>query len=703
MTVCVFLLFFLKTVLRSIKRSVGSWLFITSLVIVGKVEFATAQGVNVDSLNAQAARLLERSPDQALRLSLQSVQVALKTNYLSGHTQALNLAGQSYYQLNNYKKSLQYFSQALDKATQRRQDPEAGNAYQFLGQAYFDFGDYDRSLDLFFHSLRIREKIRDKEGTAQSLMLLGSVYDAWGKLDKAEEYYKKSLKLGESLKNTTGLAVLYNHLGQLHDKRQEYSKALDYLTQSLTIHQKQKHTRGLGQALHSIGEVYFHQKKYDKALNYYFRALKREQKLNLLAPVARSYNSIAACHASTGKYQQAIFYYEKAIVQGRKAHTREPLMKAYLGIAESYGELKNYKDAYANHQMYSTIRDSIFNNRTYAKIAEVEAKYQLENQQQEVEILRKERRINAITLRENRNLTYLMGILIGVLLILAIVLISRYRIKQRASRVVGARNQTIRTQNAALQEANQKLTASEADLRNLIATKDKFFTLVSHDLRGPLNSLTGLFEVLIKHIDHFEKTELKKFVNDMNQTVKNVLNLVENLLHWSRTQRGGIRYEPQALSLQEVITNILPMVRSMAIHKNIDLHIASLPDSIIYADKNMIQFVLRNLIENAIKFTQEGGQIRVEADLQNNYVQIAVCDTGIGISPNDLPKLFRIDTYHTTNGTANESGTGLGLILCHEFVLKNGGQIGVESTLGSGTTFRFTIPAHVFANEIKGF
>ncbi|MDJ1480355.1 tetratricopeptide repeat protein [Cytophagaceae bacterium YF14B1] len=696
MAVCLFSSFSLKNNYSHFRQIAGTLLVIAICIV--NISGLVAQTPNVDTLNAQAQRLLENSPEQSLRLSLQSVQLALKTNYLSGHTKALNLAGLGYYHLNNYKKSLQYFSQALDKALVRRQDPEAGDAYEYLGQAYFGFGDYDQSLSLFFKSLRIREKIRDKKGTAQSLTLIGSVYEASGKLDKALEYYQKALKLWTTLEDATGLAIVYNHLGQLYDKRSEYSHALEYLTNSLSIYQKQKSERGISQALHSIGEVYFHQKKYDFAINYYFRALKREQRLQLLHAVARSYNSIAACYYETGKYQQAIFYYEKAIVKGRRAQTRDPLMNAYLGIASSQDALKNYKEAYSNHRIYSQIRDSIFDARTNVEIAEVEAKYLLENQQQEVELLRKEKRINTITLRENRNLTYLMGVLLVALLFLAIVLISRFRIKQRSSHLLENRNQIIYTQNVELQETNLKLIESEATLRSLIATKDKFFTIVSHDLRGPLNSLAGLFQVLIKHIDHFDKNELKKFVQDMNTSVKSVLDLVENLLHWSRTQRGGIRYEPELLLLDDIIHELIATVGVMASNKGVHLLVNVSSDNHIYADKNMLLFTLRNLVDNAIKFSHIGGNVIISTNYKDNLIEISITDNGIGISPNDLQKLFRIDTYHTTNGTANENGTGLGLILCQEFVNRNGGEIGVVSEVGKGTTFWFTVPAQVLVS-----
>ncbi|MCU0354924.1 MAG: tetratricopeptide repeat-containing sensor histidine kinase, partial [Cytophagales bacterium] len=627
----------------------GVWLrtVLAGMIVLASYQSLVAQQPSVDSLNVQAARLLETEPEKALNLSLQSVQTALRTNYLSGHTQALVLAGRAYHHLNNPSKALLYFSRALEKATARRQEPEAADANEWLGQVYYGFGDYNQASNHFFASLRIREKIRDQRGVAQSRMQIGMVYAAWRKPDKALEYYERSLGTWEQLKDPAGLATVLNHLGRLYDQRGDYAAARQHLERSLSIHQKQKNARGIAQTLHSIGDVHFHQQRYEQAINYYFRSLKREQRLRLPAAMARSYNSIAACYAATGRHQQAVFYYDKAVAQGRRTQSREPLMNAYQGLAASQASLRNFQAAYENHRTYAALRDSIFDSRASVQIAETEAKYRLENQQHEVELLRKERRINNLTLRENRNLTYLLGVLAAVLLVLVIVEASRYRIKQRAGRMLEARNQIINRQNADLQQANEKLMQSEADLHNLIATRDKFFTIVSHDLRGPLASLTGLFQLLLKHLDRFDKNELKKFVGDMNGTVKSVQNLLENLLHWSRTQRGGIRYEPARQSLTDLVQDVLLTFGPMATNKDINLRVDVPPGSQVYADANMLQFVLRNLLDNAVKFTHAGGGITLAASPnEEGFVEITVSDTGVGIAPNDLAKLFRIDTYH---------------------------------------------------------
>ncbi len=650
---------------------------------------------NVDTLNRRATELLNNSPEQSLKLSLQSVQLALKTNYLSGHTKALVLAGQGYYRLNNYRKALRYFSMALDKAKVRRQDPEMGDAYALLGQAYYDFGDYEQSLAFAFNALGIREKIRDREGIATSLSQVGNVYFASGKLAKALAQYEKSLKIWRQLDNKGGLAACYAYIGQLYDKQRQYAKALEYLDKSLALHRQQKDARGVAQALKFMGTVHFHQGNHETALNYYFRALQREKRLFMFAAVAESHNNIAACYAATNQPHQAIFYHEKVVAASQKNPVREPLMRAYLGLAESHGTLKNFGAAYANHRLYTAVRDSIANDRTTVEIAEVEAKYQLENQRQALELLRKEKRINAITRRENRNLNYLVGVLSVALLLLSGVALSRYRIKQRSGRLLAARNQIIAKQNDNVQQANQKLLASETELRNLVATRDKFFTIIAHDLRGPLSSLTGTLGVMVRHIDRFSRDELKNFASDTNQEVHKLLDLLENLLHWSRTQRGSIRYEPQPLPLLETVEAIWQPLANMAALKSIVLKTGIPPGLGIVADRNMFAFTIRNLLFNAIKFTHTGGNIAVTAMRHGELVEITVSDTGIGIVPADLAKLFRIDTYHTTTGTANETGTGLGLVLCQEFVRRHGGALTVESEPGAGTTFRFPMPALV--------
>ena len=267
----------------------------------------------------------------------------------------------------------------------------------------------------------------------------------------------------------------------------------------------------------------------------------------------------------------------------------------------------------------------------------------------------------------------------------------RYYNRQRV-RLLNARNQTIQHQNDELRATNERLAQSEQYLRQTNATKDKFFSIISHDLKSPLNSLTGFLQILDIQVDVFSPEELKAFAKDINKSVKNLLDLLDNLLLWSRSQTGTIEYVPQSLNLSEAVADNLNLMHAAAQKKGVRLQADPDGNLRVYADQNMLNSVLRNLLSNAIKFTPSGGSVVVGASARGGHVEVSVRDNGIGMSPSALEHLFRLDAYHTTPGTDAEKGNGLGLILCQEFVEKNGGTLRVESTKGQGTTFRFTVP-----------
>ena len=240
--------------------------------------------------------------------------------------------------------------------------------------------------------------------------------------------------------------------------------------------------------------------------------------------------------------------------------------------------------------------------------------------------------------------------------------------------------------------ANKKLYESQIELKNLNASKDKFFSIISHDLRAPFTSLIGLTDLLTKESGEFSREEIIAYVSKINKSARNVYNLLENLLEWSRVQTGRIEYNPVEFELFSIVDQCLSLLNNNAVDKKIVLTSSVLPGINVFADVQMITSVFQNLISNAIKFTNPGGRIEISSGVKDNMVEVLVTDNGVGISKKEIVKLFKIDVHHTTKGTANEKGTGLGLILCKEFVEKNGGEIRIESKLGNGTKFIFTIP-----------
>lgn len=258
---------------------------------------------------------------------------------------------------------------------------------------------------------------------------------------------------------------------------------------------------------------------------------------------------------------------------------------------------------------------------------------------------------------------------------------------------------TLQDKNSRLQQeiTEHKQTAaalreSEQQLRELNASKDKFFSIIAHDLKGPLGSLKGLSQFAEQHLAGSSPDKLKEIVALQRTTTENVLKLLENLLTWSRIQRGMLEYRPQQIQIEEIIERNINLFTANAKQKQLLLTSSLQGNMLAYADCNMVDTVVRNLISNALKFTHEGGTIEVSVRQVEQYLEVSVSDTGIGIDQVHLPKLFKIETKYKRLGTARERGTGLGLILCKELVETNAGKIWVESEPGKGTTFCFTLP-----------
>lgn len=245
---------------------------------------------------------------------------------------------------------------------------------------------------------------------------------------------------------------------------------------------------------------------------------------------------------------------------------------------------------------------------------------------------------------------------------------------------------------------NQDITAlkkAEIELRELNFSKDKFFSIIAHDLKNPFNIIIGLSEMLNEEIKSGDASRIEECAGMINNSAVQTLRLLENLLEWAKSQTGKILFNPVPIKLSELFNEEFNVLNDMAAGKNIELR-SSVPDNLmIVADKNMIKTILRNLISNAIKFTYKNGKVEVKAVIDEKQVEISVSDSGIGMTKETMAKLFKIDANLTTNGTENEKGTGLGLFLCKEFIEKHGGKIWVESESGKGSIFRFFLPLDV--------
>ncbi len=238
----------------------------------------------------------------------------------------------------------------------------------------------------------------------------------------------------------------------------------------------------------------------------------------------------------------------------------------------------------------------------------------------------------------------------------------------------------------------EQLLKYAEELQNLNASKDKFFSIISHDLRSPFNSLLGLTEFLTHSYDEMNPADIKNSIMNIYSSAHQVYNLILNLLEWSMLQSGRLKVEKSVIDLAKLGMEIIKLYKESADNKKLELVNMMNESILIYADKYMIDTIIRNFVSNSIKFTNPGGKIIIKGVINGDYAEVSVTDTGIGISPENQKNLFRIDEQFRRDGTANEKGTGLGLILCKEFAEKNGGVLWVESEEGNSSRFSITVP-----------
>lgn len=246
------------------------------------------------------------------------------------------------------------------------------------------------------------------------------------------------------------------------------------------------------------------------------------------------------------------------------------------------------------------------------------------------------------------------------------------------------RRQQIRDQEA--------LVLSEKQLRESNASKDKFFSIISHDLRSPIHGILGISQMFLDNINDLSKEEIIKYADIINQNCKHIYDHLSNLLEWSRIQTGSMKYEPSVLNIAENVFKIVFLLKLNTVNKKIKLNVLLNDDCKVYADQNCLQSILQNLISNSIKYTRENGEINISSELKDGFVEISISDNGVGMDEKQMNKLFKIENSISTPGTNDERGTGLGLLLCKELIELNGGKISINSKYGEGTIISFTLP-----------
>jgi signal transduction histidine kinase len=381
-----------------------------------------------------------------------------------------------------------------------------------------------------------------------------------------------------------------------------------------------------------------------------------------------------------GNYKQAIQNYLLS-TQLNDKFNRGPAIRTtnYNLLSRTYEKMGDFKTALEYNKLFVQSSDSLDQKDKYDKLINLEKQYETEKKENELIRLQAKQELTSLQLANNKKLKTLAIITATLLFLFVIFILLKYFEKIKS--------------NELLERKNQQIEKSENELRLLNASKNKFFSIIAHDLKNPLHTIIGYSELLSKENRTFTDTERTNFAKNINKSTNSLYRLLQNLLEWSKTQTGNLRFTPIEFEISKVIENPINIIRQMAENKNISIIMDYEGNLKVFADPLMIETVLRNLLSNAIKFTHENGQVEIIIRQSESLTYFSIKDSGIGISKEDAENLFRIDSKVKRKGTNNEEGTGIGLLLCKEFVELNHGTISVVSEPNKGSTFIFTLPS----------
>jgi signal transduction histidine kinase len=644
-------------------------------------------------LNDIAYNLYSIKKDSAIIYANIAEELSTQVDYPKGKAKSFEIVGQILNSQGKYQMALEYYKNSLATYTDIDDKSASASTLILIGNQYWYRGNYPKALENYQEALKIYEALGDKAGISMCFINIGLIHSNNGNNEQALDYYEKNLKISEELGDKKMEADVLYKIGITHRIKGNYPQALKYFQKSLSIYEVLSNKKGISDVYSGIGIIYYMKENYPIALEYYEKASSIKEEINDTFGNCHLYRNIGIIYLKTSNYTKALNYTNRSYNIARERNLLNELKYIYNQYSEIYAATNKYKEAYEAYVNFKELNDSIFNNENAKIITGLEYQYAYEKEKQALEFERQKKEAvyeEKIKHQKSMQYFYIAGF---VLMILIVVIIYRSFLQKRKS------NQILKKQKNEIEENN-------AELKVVNATKDKFFSIIAHDLKNPLSTMLHLSQLLSDNFDKIDVREQKEYIGHIYQAIQNTYKLLENLLLWVRSQRGIIDFKPVKENLRSLVTETIELLHQVATNKSIELK-NEIPANIsVYVDKNMVLTVLRNLISNAIKFTHKGGEVMLKATAtidknRQRFTEIYVIDNGIGVPPEVQSKLFRITENISLKGTENERGTGLGLILCQEFVEKHGGKIWLVSDEGKGSKFIFTLPILANINKIK--
>jgi len=590
-----------------------------------------------------------------------------------GIASACNNIGIIYYQQGNYIKTLEYYQKSLDIAEALGDKSQIATTCNNIGSIYETQGFYPKALEYFHKSLKMREEQSDKAGVSGTFNNIGNIFTKQGDFAKALEYYNKALIIKQELGDKVEIALSYNNIGTAYNFLQNHAKALEFYNKSLQIKEEIGDKQGITVSYYNIGKIYLAQNNYSEALTYFEKSLNLATEINSQSYIAFNNIELSNTYFYLKNYKKAILLGEKGYKMATVVGERELIKNAAEILSKTYSQMGDFKKAYYYHVEYKNLSDSIANKENTKKIVGMEYTYKFEKEKQAIEL--EQQRKEVIRKAEKRQqrivlLSFVVGF--GLMLALAILAFRSYLHKRNTNRILSKQKAEIIAQAEELKTTNDKLI-------ELSDFKEGMTGMIVHDLKNPLNSILG-----------------SENIDRIKQAGKQMLTMVMNILDVQKFEDAKMKLNFENYSAYAIAQNAYSQVEMLLKEKNISFENKILAQIGVQTETEILERVFVNLMSNATKYTPNNGKISVGSEKcivnSENFVKIFVSDTGQGIPADKIHLVFERFGQIEAKKSGGIRSTGLGLTFCKLAVEAHGGEIGVESQLGEGTTFWFTIP-----------
>lgn len=608
----------------------------------------------------------------------------------------------------------------------RKNDMKVTDRIKLLNQLARDISFINpiKSVDFGQEALRLSQQENDMLGKAYAYRNLGSAYSNFGSFYLTMDNLQKARDLFTDMNDSAGIASCYISLGHIYRKLKNRPEELKNNRLAFEIFSRLGIPERIGVTAHNLGETYFYTGAYQLSLSLTQKAIVINDSIHNLAVLSSCYKVMGKIYAERGRLDSAEIFFGKVLeiseALGEKSQ-KIATIESMIGMANVYDrqgfhekELKmiiravdfvrtNNLPDYVENVYTQLIREYLvrnMNEKALAIMAEFKTTKEQINAQQLLEKdkmtagfiqlfeiekknnqLEKENQLQEARVKLRNRIVVIVSAFMLILVILLIMLFRNIRKLRSSYDKLLYQETVIRDQNKRLEELN--------------ANKDKFFSVVSHDIKAPLNSLWSFSNILTNQLDKLSRDQLSRLSQELNRQVETTTKMVDNLITWARLQMKNAEAVPEKISVAEVVYEVSGLYQDIALSKQIELSIDTCYDCNIWADKNHTAFIIRNLVNNAIKYTPKGGVVHIRAEKENtDRIKITVRDSGNGFDHTVLDKLFSAEPVQSRNGTAGEPGTGLGLRLCYEFARLNHTEITVENEAGKGALFTVFFPSH---------